>query len=59
MKKSLIIVFILFFLFSCSDNKKNNIVENELINPNQNTKQDIYKTSRLDFEKDINTILIK
>ncbi len=59
MKKILLLSLLTFLLFSCSDDKKNNIVWNELSNPNQNNTKDSYKASRIDFEKDLNTILEK
>lgn len=58
MKKISILCFLLLFISSCSDDNKTSI-EKELKNPNQNTSSDSYKTSRIDFEKDLNTILKK
>lgn len=60
MKKIFLILLLVLSLTSCfnSNNSKNQVAK-ELVNPNQNSSVDVYKTARLDFDKDLNTIIKK
>lgn len=58
MKKISILLFLLLFISSCSD-KEDDAITKELSNPNKSNVSDKYKSSRIDFEKDLNTIIKK